>query len=64
MSVWMFAMGSPELVHDVLASAGDRWSGIADRLRPLAEPSADAQVLLDALTALADSLGADRGGQG
>lgn len=58
------AMGSPELVHDVLASAGDRWSGIADRLRPLAEPSADAQVLLDALTALADSLGADRGGQG
>ena len=37
------AMGSPELVHGVLAGAGDRWSGIVDALRPLAEPSAEAR---------------------
>lgn len=58
------AMGSPELVHGVLASAGDRWSGIADALRPLAEPSAGAQAQLDVLTALADALVAERGGRG
>lgn len=58
------AMGSPELVHGVLAGSGDRWSGIADGLRPLAEPSADAQALLDVLTSMADALVVERSGQG
>ncbi len=56
------AMGSPELVHGVLAASGDRWSGIADALRPLAEPGAEAQAQLDLLMTLADALVAERGG--
>ena len=51
------AMGSPELVHGVLAVAGDRWSGLRTALEPLARPAPG----LQALHRLADGIVAERG---
>lgn len=56
----LMAMGSPELVHGVLAVAGDRWSGLQAALRPLAEPASDVQARLDALLRRSEALVAER----
>ncbi|HET8960052.1 hypothetical protein, partial [Nocardioides sp.] len=56
----LMAMGSPELVHGVLAVAGDRWSGLQAALRPLAEPAPDVQARLDALLRRSEALVAER----
>jgi Gluconate 2-dehydrogenase subunit 3 len=54
------AMGSPELVHGVLAVAGDRWSALRAALRPVAQPAPDVRARLEALHRLADALVAAR----
>jgi hypothetical protein len=60
----MMAMGSPEIVHGVLASAGDRWSGLRAALQPLAEPAPDVQARLDSLHRLSDGFVAENGNPG